>query len=130
MNRPLAVLFLVLGTVLALATAPFAHAQPKAADVSGTWDFVVETPQGSGTPVFIFKQDGTKLTGTYKGQFGEAPVSGSVKGNAVTFSVIVNTGEKVKIDYSGTVDGASMKGTARFGSEGDASFTATKRAAK
>ena len=101
-----------------------------ATNISGTWDFVVVSEQGTGTPVFTFKQDGAKLSGTYKGQFGEAPVTGTIRGNAVAFSVNVNAGEEVKIEYTGTVDGAAMKGTTKFGSEGEGTFTAKKRAAK
>src|SRR6266436_1508120 len=52
-----------------------------AADISGTWEFTVETSQGSGSPSFEFKQDGEKLTGTYSGMFGKAPISGTVKGD-------------------------------------------------
>lgn len=42
-----------------------------AADISGTWEFNVETSQGSGSPSFEFKQNGEKLTGTYSGMFGK-----------------------------------------------------------
>jgi hypothetical protein len=104
-----------------------AGAAASAADVTGTWDFIVETAQGSGTPVFTLKQDGTKLSGTYKGQFGEASVSGTIQGSRISLSVTVNMGEPLKIDYVGTVDGTTMKGTAKFGSEGDGTFTAKKR---
>lgn len=99
----------------------------SAVNVTGTWDAVVETPQGSGTPVFTLQQEGTKLTGKYKGQLGEASVAGSVKGNAVSFSYQVS-GEDGKIEYSGVVEGTTMKGKAKFGSESEGSFTAKKRA--
>src|ERR1035441_1118520 len=51
-----------------------------AADLTGTWEFNVETDMGFGTPIMTFKQDGNKLTGTYKGQLGEAPLQGTVNG--------------------------------------------------
>src|SRR5437016_3175487 len=57
-----------------------------AADISGAWQFTVETAQGSGSPTFEFKQDGDKLSGTYSGRFGTAPISGTVKGNDVEFT--------------------------------------------
>ncbi len=50
------------------------------ADVSGTWDAKVETNFGSGTPVFVLKQSGEKLSGTYSGTLGSTQVSGTVKG--------------------------------------------------
>ena len=44
-------------TLIAFAALAFA------ADISGKWTFDVETDLGSGTPTFVFKQDGEKLTG-------------------------------------------------------------------
>src|SRR3989442_10966580 len=80
-----------------------------AADISGTWEFTVETSQGSGSPSFTFKQDGEKLTGTYSGLLGKAELSGTVKGNQVEFSFEApNAG---KVTYKGTLEGATrMKG--------------------
>src|SRR5678816_27545 len=70
----------VIALVLAISLAGRA---PVQVDVTGTWDFQVETPQGSGTPVFTFKQEGEKLTGQYKGLLGEAALTGTVKGNEI-----------------------------------------------
>jgi hypothetical protein len=52
-------------------------------DVTGDWEFTVETSEGSGDPSFSFKQDGEKLTGRYKGLFGEADLTGTVKGDKI-----------------------------------------------
>jgi hypothetical protein len=99
-----------------------------AANITGVWDFTVETAQGSGSPVFTFKQDGETLTGTYKGQFGEAPLTGTVKGRDVKFAIKVNAqGQEFNVTYTGTVDGNSMKGKAALGELGEATFTAKKR---
>src|SRR5690348_13368527 len=57
-----------------------------AADITGTWDFQVKTPQRNGTPVFVFKQEGEKLSGTYSGQLGKTDLTGTVKGDQVEFS--------------------------------------------
>jgi hypothetical protein len=58
----------------------------RAIDISGAWMFTVETDQGTGSPEFTFKQEGEKLTGIYRGMFGEAPVEGKVTGNKIEFS--------------------------------------------
>ena len=47
-------------------------------DISGTWEFNVETSAGSGSPSFVFTQSGEKLTGTYNGLFGKAELTGTV----------------------------------------------------
>ncbi len=105
-------------------------AKPAGAiDISGVWNFAVETPNGTGTPVFTFKQDGGALTGTYKGQLGEGPVTGSVQGADVKFSVKLNVqGQDLTIVYTGKIESAdTMKGKAAFGDLGEGTWTAKKK---
>src|ERR671910_134825 len=61
-----------------------------ATNVTGEWLFNVSTDQGSGTPTMTFKQDGEKLTGKYVGQLGNADLTGTVKGSAITFTFTVD----------------------------------------
>jgi hypothetical protein len=98
-------------------------------DISGAWAFQVETPAGSGTPTFTFKQEGEKLTGQYKGQFGEAPLTGSVKGNKIDFSIKVQAqGQEGTIKYTGTVEkDGTMKGTVDLGEIGSGTWTAKRQ---
>jgi hypothetical protein len=105
-----------------------AAAQSTSVDVSGAWAFAVEFGGGSGTPTMTFKQDGEKLTGQYVGQLGEAPLSGTIKGAAIEFTMNLTVeGTAVSIRYAGTVDKASMKGTVKFGDMGEGTFTAAKK---
>lgn len=95
-----------------------------AADISGKWTFNVVLDAGSGSPTFEFKQAGEKLTGTYHGQFGEASLAGTVKGDKVEFSFGGDLGTVV---YSGTLDGATkIKGTCDYGGQAKGTFTASK----
>jgi len=98
-------------------------------DISGAWAFQVETSAGAGSPSFTFKQDGEKLTGQYKGAFGEAPLTGTVKGNKVDFVVKVEAqGQQMTLTYAGTVEkDGSMKGTAELGEVGSATWTAKRK---
>jgi hypothetical protein len=111
--------------------APAAPSGPAAGSVNitGVWAFAVETAAGSGTPTFTFKQDGESLTGTYKGQFGEAPATGTVKGSAIKFTVKVNAqGQDITINYTGTIENKdSMKGNAAFGDLGEGTWTAKRK---
>jgi hypothetical protein len=111
---------------LALLSLPFTL---SAADVTGTWIFEVETQAGSGTPTFVFKQEGTLLTGTYSGALGEAKVKGTVDGDKIDFSFEADLGgTTAKVRYTGTIESASkMKGKAQFGELGDGTFTGTKK---
>ena len=88
-----------------------------AADVSGAWQLTVETSQGSGNPTVVFQQQGEQLTGTFNSQiFGEARITGSVKGNAIEFGFEGDAGgQKMKVSYKGTIESPTvMKGTAVY----------------
>ncbi len=96
-----------------------------AADITGKWTANVVLDAGSGSPTFVFEQKGETLTGTYQGQFGEAKLTGTVKGNQVEFSFGSAAGTA---KYSGTLEGDNkMKGTVDYGeAAGKGTFTATK----
>jgi len=125
MKRALALTSILIASLVVLTSAP---AQSDV-NVTGDWAFTVETPQGSGTPSFTFKQEGEKLTGNYKGQFGEAPVTGTVKGNEIKFTIKISAqGQELTITYSGKIESKdSMKGTAVLGELGEANWTAKRK---
>ena len=112
-------LFSSLAAVLLAATVALA----AQADVTGTWNFVVELDVGGGEPTFVFTQDGETLTGTYEGTFGSADVTGVVKGNEIQFAF---GSEGVEATYTGTIDGNMMKGTCDYGGVGDGTWEARK----
>jgi hypothetical protein len=97
-----------------------------AADLSGTWSAAVTTSGGSGNPTFVLKQDGDKLTGTYSDPYGDAAVTGTVKGSDVTLAF---TEQGVNATYTGKVDGTGTKieGTCDYGGQASGTFTATKK---
>jgi hypothetical protein len=101
----------------------------SAANITGAWVFQVETPQGTGSPTFTFKQEGETLTGQYKGAFGEAPLTGTVKGDKVEFSLKVEAqGQSLSLKYTGTIEkDGTMKGTAELGEIGTATWTAKRQ---
>jgi hypothetical protein len=113
--------------VAALVVAVGASAQSKI-DLTGNWSFDVQTDQGGGNPTFVFKQDGEKLTGKYKGAFGVADLTGTVKANTVTFEISADAqGTAVKITYKGEiVSNDSLKGTLDLGGMATGTFTGTR----
>lgn len=96
-----------------------------AADLTGKWQADVRSDVGSGTPVFVFKQEGEKLTGTYSGQLGDAKVTGTVKGSDVTFEF----DGMVHVVYTGKLeeDGKKMSGSVDLGGQATGTFTAVKQ---
>jgi hypothetical protein len=111
------------------ATVALAIAQTaSAADVTGTWLMQVETGAGSGTPTFVLVQKGDALTGSYKGQLGEAPVTGTVTGDDVVIEYKVDAqGQTLAVKYTGKVDGKSMSGKVSLGSFGEGTFKGIKQ---
>ena len=93
-------------------------------DVTGTWAISVETPSGKGNPTFVFVQKDGKISGTYKGAFGESSVSGKISGNKFSLSY---TSNDINITYEGKVEGNKMSGTASFGQYGNGPFTGEKK---
>ncbi len=99
--------------------------QAQHAKITGTWNMTVETSAGSGTPVFVLKQENdTLITGTYKGQFGEASVNGTIKVYKINLKF---SASDIDIEYTGTVDGNIMKGKVVFGTMGEGTFTGTRK---
>ena len=100
--------------VLSLTMVKVAVAAPKAANVAGTWDLSMQGRRGTMTQTLKIEQDGDKIKGTIEGRRGSSNFDGTVKGNTIRFAVKRETprGEFV-MDYSGKVDGDTMKGSAQ-----------------
>jgi hypothetical protein len=99
------------------------------ATLSGTWVFEVQTDQGSGTPTFVLKQEGERLTGRYSGQLGEADVTGAVKGEKFTLEFMLEMGgQSGKVVYTGEVlkDG-TVKGRVSLFGMAEGTFTGRRK---
>jgi hypothetical protein len=101
-------LVLSLGLVQAVAA-------PKAANVAGTWDLSMQGRRGTMTQTLKIEQDGDKIKGTIEGPRGSSNFDGTVKGNEIRFAVKRETQRgEFEMDYSGKVDGDTMKGSAQM----------------
>jgi hypothetical protein len=80
----------------------------SAADVTGTWKATKQLEKGTIKRTFVFKQDGTKLTGkSISDRFGPSTIKdGKIEGDTLSFSIMVDIefGE-VKISFTGKVQG-------------------------
>lgn len=100
----------------------------KAADLSGTWLLITESQVGAQDARMTVQQSGSALTGTITGQAGTFDYKGTVNGANVAFNFILPVrGTELKLDYTGTVAGDTIKGKAVFGQIGEGSFTATRQ---
>lgn len=99
----------------ALAMMPFVSgvsAQGKAAEVAGVWDMVQQGRNGPLNQILTIQQSGTTLKGSIKGPNDEIPITGSITGNKITFSLKFKGrgGEEIH-NYEGTVSADAMSGT-------------------
>ncbi len=109
---------------LALTGRAAETAKPTPAQAAGTWKWSVSMQDGQSFDAAVaLKQDGEKLTGTYTGRLGEAPIEdGKVSGNTVAFKVTRKRDDQTfTIKYEGKIDGDRIKGAATV-SEGDRTF--------
>jgi hypothetical protein len=115
--------------LLASLTVSAAAAPPEPVDVTGNWQMTVESPQGNTAhPSMVLKQDGEKLTGTYRGRMGESKLEGTVTDNRIRFSVTLKFQDQpFTIIYSGVVEQDTMTGTAQFGEAGSGKWSAQRK---
>jgi imidazolonepropionase-like amidohydrolase len=101
------------------------------ADLSGSWTVVAESPRGTqeSTAELTMAEDGA-LSGSIRSQRGEGTITeGWVSGDRFNFTVTMSMGGRsMEAEYSGTVTGDDMEGSASFG-QFSMPFTATKAAA-
>jgi hypothetical protein len=97
-------------------------------DVTGTWQFNVQTSAQSGTPTIVLKQSGETLTGEYQGQYGNSPLKGTIKGSDVNFTFDIDIqGTPLHVVYTGTAEKDAMKGRVAYGDMAEGVFTARRK---
>jgi hypothetical protein len=113
----LAVLFLALGSVAALA-----------ADFNGKWTAEVQGRMGTQTLTFDFHVDGSTLTGKITSPRGESDITdGKVDGDNISFTQKMSfNGNDMVINYTGKADGDTIKFTRQMGDRPAAEFVAKK----
>lgn len=122
----------VAGTFSTTASAQTPAPKPAAGiDVSGKWAVVLELSIGSSNPTLVLKQDGTKVTGTYTGRYGESKLSGTIDDKRqFVFQVALSAeGQDVTMFFSGEVsaDGLMIaKGVVNIEGLGEGSWAAKK----
>ena len=117
-------------TVVLVAAAvhvALASSAREPAKVAGKWNGRLQLESISGSPVFTFKQDGEKLSGTYQGYYGVSELEGTIKEKEIAFAVAFNIeGSKTQGIFTGTVDGDSMGGRLEFEGAGSGTWSAVQ----
>lgn len=115
-------------SVLLGACASSIPQRPVAPDLSGDWMLTTESALGTQVSDMRVRQDGERLSGTISSPMGSMNHAGTLTGKNVAFAfTFVSQGMEVRIHYQGSVDGDTMRGTAKIGDFGEGKFVATRR---
>jgi hypothetical protein len=99
-------------------------------NLTGEWSAVLTAPRGELEYTMYLTHEGPRLTGYFQSQYGEIPLKGSVKGDAVTLSwTMVDGSKEIAVTMAGTVKGDAISGTAKLGSIGEGAFRAERTGA-
>jgi len=97
-------------------------------DLSGRWVLTTDSGMGSEDAEMTVIQTGSTLAGTITSRAGTVDYTGTVQGSAVAFGFVLEIhGTDLQLDYSGTIEGDTIKGTTRFGRFGAGTFTARRK---
>lgn len=94
--------------------------QSAAADLSGSWQVSLSGKRGSRKATMQLKQDGGKVSGEFQGERGSAPLSGTLNGSDISFTIKMPRRE---VSFTGTIHGNKMNGTTEQGG----SWSATRQ---
>jgi hypothetical protein len=123
------------GSTAAAAPAPAAAPAARAVaapgsttDATGKWDIVISLEGVGEFPVQAdFKQDGTKLTGTFNGPTGEVTLEGTMTGSTLKMQFEVETPQgKLPIVMSGDLGAEGFTGKATLAGMGEANWKGTR----
>ena len=124
------------GSAAAAAPAPAAAPVARAAaapagsttDATGKWDIVISLEGVGEFPVQAdFKQDGTKLTGTFNGPTGEVTLEGTMTGSTLRMQFEVETPQgKLPIVMTGDLGAEGFTGKATLAGMGEANWKGTR----
>ena len=97
-------------------------------DVTGEWEITLETDADTMRPHLSLEQEDEDVSGTYRDEFGQVKVSGTVKGHEISLEFKADIpNENLIVTYTGTVTGSTMQGKVKFGDLGEGDFTGRKQ---
>jgi hypothetical protein len=110
------------------AAVPAAVAAGSATDATGKWDIVISLEGVGEFPVQAdFKQEGSKLTGTFSGPTGDVTLQGTMTGPSLKLEFEVETPQgKMPIVMTGDLTAAGLTGKAALAGMGEANWKGTR----
>ena len=100
-----------------------AHSQ----SLAGDWNAAMNTPGGTISFRLTFRLKGDTISGTVHRSSGDVPLSGTIKGDTVTFGYIVQyNGHDLNLTMTARLVGDSLSGTVDFDGQGEDQFWAVR----
>ncbi len=109
------------------AAAPAPAAPPAEVTLEGSWNVVVKGPTGPQPAVLLLERSGDKITGSQTGQGSTSPIADFKRdGNKIYWVNHITKPMKMKVEFTGEINGNVISGKAKAGFMGSYPFTATK----
>jgi hypothetical protein len=92
---------------------------------TGKWEITMNTPMGAQPATLELEENDSTLTGTMTAAAAPGPLEvtdGTVDGDNLTWKAALTQPMPINLEFSATVDGDKISGTAKLGAFGDASF--------
>ena len=106
-------------------SSPAAAQEPV--KIAGRWDIIIQFVRGDGHYTAFFEQADGQLRGTYRGQFTEGSLGGTVEGKNIHFRGLLKIeGTQLVYDYVGTIEKDQMEGKVDLDEYGEARWVARK----
>ena len=97
--------------------------------IDGKWEITINSPMGAQKAKLEFQSDGGALTGTQHAQGSSQPVAnGKVDGNQVSWSANITSPMPMTLEFSGNVEGDTLKGNVKAGAFGSFPFSGGRTA--
>ena len=98
-----------------------------AANLSGRWDVNIEFFSSKSQHTWFLTQDGSRISGSHKGDFAVRDVAGTIEGNEVKLrSQLSVPGDSVGFIFAGSLSGNTISGAIYMGEYLNAKFVAQR----
>ncbi len=97
--------------------------------VDGTWPVVMQSPAGAQNITLVLQAEGATLTGTMMAPATPEPTpitDGTVDGDQLAWKVAITQPMPVTLEFTATVTGDGISGSAKFGAYGEGAFEGTR----
>ena len=95
--------------------------------IDGNWEITINSPMGAQKAKLELAANGATLTGTQHAQGASQPLAnGKVDGDKVSWSANITSPMPMTLEFSGAVEGDTIKGSVKAGAFGSFPFSGAR----